>query len=96
MWLLDVSQQPKQLAGESEVLSKAASKTQLNPLHSSNHSTEGFAMDCSRVVAGRLVTGGCACVCVCGGGGGEAGASVVATAARKGSGAGGLCVAAGR
>ena len=56
--LLDVSEQLKQLAGESEVLSKAASKTQLNPLHSFNHSTEGFAMDWSRVVAGRLVTGG--------------------------------------
>lgn len=30
---------------------------QLTPLHSHTHSTEGFALDWSRVTAGRLVTG---------------------------------------
>jgi hypothetical protein len=34
---------------------------QLNPLFSYSHSTEGFALDWSRVTAGRLVTGGCVC-----------------------------------
>ena len=71
MWLLDVSEQLKQLAGESEALSKAASKALFKLLHSFIHSTEGFATDWARVVAGRLVTGGCLefgrCVCVGGG-----------------------------
>lgn len=38
---------------------------QLNPLHSHTHATEGFALDWSRVVAGRLVTGRHN-VCCCG------------------------------
>lgn len=57
--LLDVGEQLKALAAETEVLSKAASKTQLTPLASHTHSTEGFALDWSRVTAGRLVTGDC-------------------------------------
>ncbi|KAF6264703.1 WD40-repeat-containing domain protein [Scenedesmus sp. NREL 46B-D3] len=57
--LLDVGEQLRQLAAEVEVASKAASKAQVNPLQTHAHATEGFAVDWSRVKAGRLATGDC-------------------------------------
>ena len=58
--ILDGSRLLGELAAELETSSKAArNRRDLKPLATHSHSAEGFALDWSRVVAGRLATGDC-------------------------------------